>query len=197
MLPGSAWAAASIQPGRKYRMFVAPGPDGHRDTPCKAEVPHLGNCSAACALCAPPPCQCPGREAKAGLSKRPWLRQPTAKTSDHSLGLIPAAAGLLCAQTSVEPDGASTVARCCPLDRVLQGPPAARCREPISSTSAQAGCLGVCRLTSRIFYSSLLLGLTAEHFLMVCELTACCSQQFVTALVLVTVLQQGLGSGDN
>lgn len=32
---------------------------------------------------------------------------------------------------------------------------------------------------------------------MVCELTACCSQQFVTALVLVTVLQQGLGSGDN
>lgn len=95
MLPGSAWAAASIQPGRKYRLFVAPGPDGHRDTPCKAEVLHLGNCSAACALCTPPPCQCPGRKAKAGLSKRPWLCQPTAKTSDHSLGLIPAAAGLL------------------------------------------------------------------------------------------------------
>lgn len=32
---------------------------------------------------------------------------------------------------------------------------------------------------------------------MVCELMACCSQQFVTDLFFLTVLQQGLQSGDN
>lgn len=124
-LAGGQQAAASIQPGNKYRTFVTLGPNGHTDTLCKAEVLHLGSCSAACALCAPPPCQCLGREPRAGLSQRPQLRQPSAKTSDHSLGLIPAAAELLCAQTSAEADGASAVAWCCPLDRAPQGPPVA------------------------------------------------------------------------
>lgn len=120
-LPRSAWAAASIQPRKKYKTFVALGPDGQMDTLCKAEVLHLRNCSAACALYTSPPCWCLEREPKAGLSKCPQLRQPTAKTSDHSLGLIPAAAELLCARTSAEADRASAMARCCPLDRAPQG----------------------------------------------------------------------------
>lgn len=190
---GGQQAAASIQTGNKYRTFVTLGPNGHTDTLCKAEVPHLGSCSAACALCAPPACQCLGREPRAGLSKRPQLRQPTAKPSDHSLGLIPAAAELLCAQTSAEADGAW----CCPPDRAPPGPPVTRHRGLISSASAWAGCPGACGLTRCTFYSSLFLGRAAEHFLMVRELTACCSQQFVTALVFVTVLQQGSRSGDN
>lgn len=81
------WATASTQPRKKYKTFVTPGPDRHRDTLGKVEVLHHGSCSAACPLCTPLPCPSLGRETKADLSKKPWLHWPSAKPNGHSLGL--------------------------------------------------------------------------------------------------------------